>query len=232
MNQTKRMLCLDTLRGVAILLMICHHIVYDLILYCGYPWQLLYTVPVELLHYVSAGTFILLSGMVSCFSRNNIRRGAIVLFWAMVITLVTSLMHMTVVYGILHFLGTAMVLYGLTRNLWQKLPLWAVAVFSLCGLLFTMPLDRGYPTTIDHLWMFGFTTDTFSSADYFPLFPWLFLFLLGTALGSLVRKRTPECLYAVHVPLLTYLGQHSLVIYLIHQPILSGIFWIYGNFLA
>jgi uncharacterized membrane protein len=65
----------------------------------------------------------------------------------------------------------------------------------------------------------------FASVDYTPLFPWLGVVLVGLGLGSVlyaggVRQfRIPPVPDRVVAPL-TFLGRHSLVIYLIHQPVI------------
>ena len=56
---------------------------------------------------ISAILFMLLSGISSSLSRNNMKRGLRVLAFALVITAVTYLYDpkLTIVFGILHFLG-------------------------------------------------------------------------------------------------------------------------------
>ncbi|MDR2771092.1 MAG: DUF1624 domain-containing protein, partial [Clostridiales Family XIII bacterium] len=68
------------------------------------------------------------------------------------------------------------------------------------------------------LFPFGFRSAGFYSADYFPLFPYLFVFLAGSAAGTLV-KHLPAAARRAHIRPLAYLGRHSLLIYLLHQPI-------------
>jgi uncharacterized membrane protein len=64
--------------------------------------------------------------------------------------------------------------------------------------------------------------------DYIPVYPWIAVVFLGIFLGD---KKFHEIKFAdssrwrwIH-----YLGQHSLVIYLIHQPIFYGLImtWLY-----
>ena len=65
----------------------------------------------------------------------------------------------------------------------------------------------------------GLLSPDFYSADYFPIFPYLFLFLAGYFLGKLPL---PDWMRRSHCRPLARLGQHSLIIYLLHQPILYG----------
>ncbi|MCD7837730.1 MAG: DUF1624 domain-containing protein, partial [Clostridiales bacterium] len=71
---------------------------------------------------------------------------------------------------------------------------------------------------------FGFPPAGFYSADYFPLLPWFFLFCAGYFAHRLWWDRWKELpLLRRGVPGLSWLGRHSLVGYLLHQPVLYGL---------
>ena len=74
--------------------------------------------------------------------------------------------------------------------------------------------------TAPYLYPLGLTAPNFESADYFPLFPYLGYFLLGAAFGK-TRYKSRETLFPNFPPqrFLCLCGRHSLLIYLIHQPI-------------
>ena len=77
----------------------------------------------------------------------------------------------------------------------------------------------------------GFVPEDFASSDYFPLLPNLGYFLLGAVLGRTVYRKKESLLPKVNDrnPVLRFLqlcGKHSLWIYLLHQPVLSGICWL------
>lgn len=219
-----RIQLMDALRGLAVLLMVVHHFLYDLCAFWGAPWWL-FTNPVfDVLHYIFAGVFILLSGVSSNFSRSNVKRGLKALGVAVVITVVTVWMDMDIWFGVLHLLGSCMLLYGLTRKFWEKLPRWVVPVFTVAGTVLTGSLAEGRFTDIPHLWMFGWITPDFYSSDYFPLLPWSFVFLFGTWLGRYIKEgKFPRWFYETKVPRLAAVGRHSLVIYVLHQPVLYGL---------
>ena len=223
-EQKKRIELMDAARGVSLILMVFHHFFYDLVVFAGAPPWLFRNVVFNPLHYFFAGLFIFISGVSSNFSRSNAARGAKVIGVALVITLVTTLMDMPVVFGILHFLGVCMLFYGLTQGFWrridEKLP-WLVPALSLVGTAATARLADGYPTATPYLWMFGLTAPGFVSTDYFPLLPWSFVFLLGTWAGRYIREgRLPKWFYETKVPFFPAVGRKSLLIYVVHQPLL------------
>jgi uncharacterized membrane protein len=74
----------------------------------------------------------------------------------------------------------------------------------------------------------GFMTAKPATEDYVPLFPWAGMVFLGVALGhALIRNR-----FAVLAPLarpprwLAWMGRHSLLVYMVHQPLLLGALWL------
>ena len=228
MAQAKnRIELMDAMRGLAVCLMVVHHFLYDLCAFCGVPW-VWFTNPVfDVLHYFFAGLFILLSGVSSNFSRSNVKRGLKALAVSLGITLVTWFIDMPILFGVLHLLGVCMLLYGLTQGFWQSLnekAAWFVPALSIIGILATARLVNGYPTTIPHLWMFGLVTPDFYSSDYFPLLPWMFVFLLGTWAGRYVREgKLPRWFYETKAPHLAAVGRQALLIYVAHQPVLYGL---------
>ena len=71
----------------------------------------------------------------------------------------------------------------------------------------------------------GFPQPGFFSTDYFSVLPWIFLFLTGFFLQRFLSERNlNEKLFAKgNVPVLNWIGRHSLIVYLLHQPILYGL---------
>ena len=71
----------------------------------------------------------------------------------------------------------------------------------------------------------GFYPFGFFSTDYFPLIPWLFLFWAGFYLHHLA-ERTAQSLRPLRrsvCPPLGWLGRNSLMLYLLHQPVIYGV---------
>lgn len=218
---------LDALRGLAVCLMVIHHFLYDLVWLLGAPGWLFSNPVFDLLHYLFAGLFIFLSGICCRFSRSNLRRGLIALALALVLTLVTSLpaVDNPILFGVLHLLGASMVLFGLLGGALDRLPRWfqPLLYLLLWGLgTLLLRVDIGAAARV--LFPVGWMYPGFYSADWFPLVPWLFVFLLGTWAGLFVKEKAlPEGFYTFRCPPLEAVGRVSLWVYLLHQPVLYGI---------
>ena len=237
---SSRVWLIDEIRGISILLMVLYHAGYDLVAIFGVNLPFFFSPGVNLLRDIMAGSFILISGVSCQFSHSNPRRGAITFGLGMLMTLVTAIIipDQIIIFGILHCLGLCMLIYALSAPLLQKIrPLWGALLFlSFFYLTFTLP--RGYFGGISYsfalprflydtgfLFPFGFPSASFFSSDYYPLFPWLFLFLAGSFLGIPLKSGTfPTPFYRLHAPWLAFIGRNTLVIYLLHQPILYGLF--------
>lgn len=227
---------IDFLRGLAVVLMVLYHFGFDLEEMCGIHSFLgirfnLADRGIVLAQYFFAGVFVVLSGVSCSLSRNNARRAFKLIVVALVITAATYLYSpaLTIHFGILHCLGVSILLYGLTleRASWAAS---AAAGAVVIALSLVLPLAlRGTPIGFDWLLPFGITSPTYQSYDYFPLLPWFGIFLLGAALGKTVYARR-RSLIPARLPqtFISWAGRHSLIIYIVHQPILLGILYALG----
>ncbi len=238
----KRIYWLDWLRGLAIIFMIIYHMIYQRVIWFNLPATVLDFPVVRFFQLGAQLLFISISGISCSFSKSNWRRGGICLGYGLILSLVTYIVapDELIVFGILHFLGTAIILYGLLKVLFAPIKPQIGAPFFLFLFLLAYPLIYKYNYAelmtchpfIQLLWekgcfnLLGFASPTFSSSDYFPLIPWLFLFLSGTFMGTLLKERpTPSNPPRVKLPLLTFMGKHSLIIYLLHIPAILALFY-------
>jgi uncharacterized membrane protein len=226
----KRIWELDAFRGICIIGVVFVHFVYDLVeLYGIIQWE--YPLLFSLVKNWGGVLFVLLSGVCVTLGRRSVRRGLIVLGSGMVITAVTYGMYrfgfdksIMIYFGVLHCLGTCMILWPVFR----KCPNWLLVVLGVVMVAAGLYL-RTRPT-VEHFWLvpFGFTPPRFYTSDYFPLLPNLGYFLLGAALGRTAYRRKESLLPMVNqrnvlVRFFSFCGRQSLFIYLAHQPILAGI---------
>lgn len=230
----KRIWELDALRGLCVLGMVAVHFVYDLVeLYELVEWEYpaIYSFVVDW----GGVLFLLISGVCVTLGRRNLRRGLIVLAGGFLCSLVTWGMYafgfagrgIIIYFGVLHCLGSCMLLWQPLK----KLPPWLLAVL---GLLLTGGgfWAEGLPR-VDHFWLvpFGIRPFPFFSSDYFPLLPNAGFFLLGAFIGRTAYRNKATLLPGVNsaAPLprfLCFCGRQSLWIYLLHQPVLSGIVYL------
>ena len=220
----RRIDLLDAWRTLAIALMIVYHFLYDLYIFGVISANQLFSVPLNLLERFICCSFILLAGASARFSRSNLRRGLTVLAAGLVVEIGAAIAGQTIRFGVLMLLGTSMVLYhflGKHLQKWQPVNLTVTCI----GLyIFTDWWTKVTPVSVPWLYPLGLTSPGFYSADYFPLLPWLFLFLAGTVLGGwCLTHRDNRALCAPLPGFLTWPGRHSLLIYVLHQPVLYGV---------
>ena len=237
---------LDTIRGITLISMIAYHASWDLVYIAGVNWHWYMSRQAFYWQQSICWTFILLSGFCMVFSRHWLKRGLTVFAGGALVTLVTLavLPQDRVVFGVLTFLGTAMLLAGALEGVLDRIP--PAAGVAASALLFALcrNINRGYlgfgrirlmlPGTLYRNLLtafFGFPAPEFFSTDYFSLLPWIFLFFCGCFAGRLALKKgwlKHPCMY-YNIPVLSLPGRHSLLIYLVHQPVIYLVFAIAEN---
>ena len=228
--QSGRIEIIDALRGLCVVLMVAHHLLHNLVAFLGAPTWFFWNPVFDVLQPFFGGLFIMLSGVSSRFSRSNVKRGLIAFALAMAITLVTTLIGMPIAWGVLHLLGFSMVFFGLTHKLWDALPKAVPPMIFIIGIIGGAIATANISVVCPHEWMryivsiVGWRQWGFVSFDYFPLLPWLFVFLLGTWVGVYIKNGTfPKWFYESKVPIFPKIGRKALIVYIVHQPILYGL---------
>ena len=230
----KRIWELDVFRGICILGVIAVHFVYDMVeLYGLVEWD--YPTIFTFIRDWGGVLFLLLSGACVTLGSRSVRRGLIVFGCGLVISAVTVGMYLLeladksiiIYFGVLHCLGICMLLWPLFR----KFPWWALLLWG--GVLTALGFWLRVQPSVDHYYLMavGLPWEGFASADYFPLLPNLGFFLLGAVLGKTVYRRK-ESLFPkantqnIAIRFFSFCGRQSLWLYLLHQPILNGIFYL------
>lgn len=179
-----------------------------------------------------ASMFIVIAGIVLALGyardknpRKYLKRGAYIFSFGLLITAVTYVFVPKdfIVFGILHFIGLAIAIspfyLGRSNNTLLILSgLVLAAGFFLQNVYFSFPWL---------VWL-GLMPSGFQTLDYFPMLPWLGIMLLGVVLGRMYNvKKSKEPFLAKP---LSFLGRHSLLIYLVHQPLLLLVLHLLGLF--
>ncbi|MBU2701049.1 putative membrane protein [Sporomusaceae bacterium BoRhaA] len=213
---------IDFLRGVAILLMIALHIIVDLSDF--YNYQVKYLSGFWYVEgKVSAILFMCVAGISSTLSQNSDRHGCKVFLWGMILMIITFKYDTQtyIRFGILHFLGISL----LSVRWIKRLPYSWLAVIALVSIILGQIFASRY-TSLPYLLPIGLVTQDFSSMDYYPLFPWYGVFIVGVMLGKRLYQKEKRSYFSFTFahPFVVF-GQHSFIIYLIHQPILLALLY-------
>lgn len=246
-NQKTRSRSLDCLRGAALVSMILYHACWDMVYLWGCDWEWYDGVGAYLWQQSICWTFILLSGYCWSMSRHPLRRGAVTLGAGALVWLVTEFImpRAALRFGVLTFLGSAALCMIPAEKLLRQIP-WRLGLllhFALflmfknaargwiglglggrLGGISLAALPRAwYEKGLLSAWL-GFAPKGFTSADYFPILPWWFLFCCGYFLWRKTKEggKTEKERSFFLADALEWLGQHSLLVYLLHQPALYG----------
>lgn len=237
-----RMWEIDALRGIAIIMMVIYHLLWDLSSMGGYDiamrsgfwgvWQ-----------NITASLFTGLVGLSMTLSYAGARqrqpsgslfrkfflRGLTVFSWGVVISVVTYLAlgpDFYVRFGILQLIGASIILaYPLLRFRWLNLAL-GIAVIALAPLVSSLRLDIP--------WLQWLAPTPGAGVDYAPLIPWFGRVLIGIFLGNTFYPggrrgfSLPDLADNSLVRFLRLMGENSLLIYLLHQPILIAALTLLG----
>ena len=237
----QRLHFLDALRGFTLVNMIAFHGLWNLVYLFGLKADWYTGTPGYIWQQWICWTFILLSGFCWSFSRNHLKRGLTVFGGGLIVTAVTCLVmpESRIVFGVLTCIGSCMLLMIPTEKLAGKLPAAVGLALSFGAFVLLRNISSGslgfeswvicrLPASLYQNLLtayLGFPHPGFFSTDYFPLLPWFFLFVAGYFLFRLLNERgLNEKLFSRgQIPVLNWLGRHSLIVYLLHQPVLYGL---------
>ncbi|WP_319506491.1 heparan-alpha-glucosaminide N-acetyltransferase [uncultured Methanolobus sp.] len=242
--QNERFFEVDAFRGIAIFLMVFYHFFFDLnfldihefnthsgiLLIIGRTAAILFIFLVGVSLTLSYSRAFSLHGTQNQFP-HFLKRGAGIFAWGLVITFVTAiaLERGTIYFGILHLIGVSIVLAYPFLKYWN-FSLIAGILFLFAGVI----MDSAYADFPWLLWL-GIKPYGFYTLDYFPLIPWFGVVLMGVFTGNSLYPeyhrsfRMCDCENNAVVGLLGYLGKKSLLIYLVHQPVIVGILFLFAS---
>jgi len=233
---------IDFLRGLAIIMMIIFHFFYDLNYFgvqginfrFGFWW---------IFGRMIVTTFILLVGISLTFSYSRAKkrktgwklfkkyllRGLKIFGWGLIITVITwtFLERGFIIFGVLHFIGISIIL----AYPFLKLRSWNI-LLAVIFILIGVYIEN---LTFNSYWLIwtGLRPYYLYTVDYIPIFPWFGAILFGLFLGNLLypngkrRLKIRDLSNFSFIKLFCFLGKNSLLIYLIHQPILITFLYLF-----
>ena len=202
-------------------------------------------------HPIIVVLFVSVSGICCTLSRNNVKRGLKLLGASLVLTFVTFLItkfagiECLIIFNVLAVLTCGVFLYAFISFIEKKTKAKANAVNLIMGLvglyIVICGCNIGYMDYCTDNLLFlpiGFEISGAPwMADYMPLFPWLGVFLIGCVIGRICYKdkktlfagrgkvMKAKVMKAIARPV-EFIGRHSLIIYLVHQPLVYAILFL------
>ena len=246
---SKRFIEIDMLRGLALILMIFGHVLWDLDYFGIAPINNgLYS----MLQRIVPPLFFLLVGLSLIVTRKKIEdkslevqnnyylhlvlRGLKIFSFGMIITIGTLIFipEKVVLFGVLHCIGLSIVISAPFLKYRNYNLLFATIILFLGTIFAHYHISA---PTYAHLLVGLHQVDLWRyTLDYFPMIPWFGFILLGIVVGDWLysgderRFKMPDLSRYRPVKIFQWFGRHSLVIYLLHQPIIAGALTLF-NFL-
>ena len=224
---------IDFARGVAIIMMVIFHTLFDIAFLGIYPIEV-YSGFWHIFAYITASLFVFLVGISLTLSAARaaprlegfayawkfISRGLWIFALGMVVTLVTWLYlgEGYVIFGILQFIGLSVIIGPIFFRFGKK-----NIILGITAILAGLALQG----VVGPLWLvwLGVHPASFYSVDYTPLLPWFGVVLIGIAAGQWLypggirRFSLPDMKFSPARGI-SFLGRHSLLIYFVHQPVI------------
>ncbi|MDD7352299.1 MAG: heparan-alpha-glucosaminide N-acetyltransferase [Peptoniphilaceae bacterium] len=219
---------IDFLRGFTIINMIIFHALFDLENFYGFNFNH------DFYYYQQyiCISFILISGYSTNFSNNFKKKFFILTGLSLLITLGSYIYSKedAIYFGIIHFFAAATLIHIILKNHIKKInPKFGLIINTVLfvalkniyyGSIFFNKFQLPKSFYDLNLFFLGLPSKNFSSGDYFPIIPWIFLFYMGYFLFDFIKVTKKEASHNF----INVMGRHSLLIYFLHQIILIGIF--------
>lgn len=220
MNQESRAYWLDSLRGLAVVWMIIFHTFYDLRMFSFVTWDFSTGFWYAFPRFI-AFTFLFCVGASlnyghrpapnwTALKKRSIKLGVA----AIAVSIGTYFIFPAqwVFFGTLHCILVGSILGVLVVN-----------HRKLCWILMALILIGQYVLQFDIKWVSSVIQKP--SMDFIPIYPWFWAILLGILTGPHL-SRIRHMKEMKPNKFLNFLGQHSLKIYLLHQPFIFGSIWL------
>jgi uncharacterized membrane protein len=230
----QRIVAVDLARAAALCGMAVYHFTYDLELFGLIPPGTAVTGGWAVFARVVAGSFLFLAGLSLHLGHGSglrpgpfLRRLAVVAGAALAITVATrvAMPERYIFFGILHSIAAGSVL-GLA---FLRLPA-ALTLAAAAGVVAVAWTVEGGVFDLPALAFLGLSTTPPRTMDFVPLFPWAAPLLAGIAASRLasgagIWTRLAGWRGGAAARALGWPGRHSLLVYLLHQPVLIALIW-------
>ena len=210
---------LDLIRGIAIIMMIAFHFIYDLNTFgfteiplfthwAGIAWRCL----IVFLFLSAVGISLVIAHGKKLNLQKFLKRLIYLGIAALLVSSGTYIMFPDgwVYFGILQLIWVSSIIAIGFINLPKTSLL--IALLILFSSLFNQPNLNIFTTILE-----PYLPAT--SVDYYPLFPWLSFVFIGIYLGHFPYYQK---IFSIRIIWLEVIGRHALIIYLTHQIILFG----------
>ena len=235
----------DLVRGLSVVSMVLFHLCYDLKFLSGVELAWFEPPLQDIWRCSISWSFLFIAGCMCALSRNNLRRaleygGVALAVW--VVTTVAAV-DTPISFGIIYCMSACTLVAWVLQRI-GALPRGRVAAcvlfvgfVALLGLSdgtigigdFALRLPREVASAEGLAWL-GIPSSSFASGDYYPLLPYLLIYLSGAAMGVRWRDRGyPAWAYEAKVAPLNFVGRHALLVYVVHQPVILGMCALLGT---
>ncbi len=229
---------LDTLRGIALVSMVIYHTVWDLVYIFNNQWHWYSSIYARIWQQSICISFILISGFCFNLGRNKLKRGITVLLSGVLVSVVTNIFmpDERIFFGVLVLIGSCMLIAYFLEGIMDKANRYWGFMLSLLLFILLKNVGKGHILSYalpSYLYKgfvmsyIGFGEGIYKGVDYFPLIPWIFLFYMGYFLFGIMKDKDMLRFAERGAEPFSTLGKHSLMIYLLHQPVIYGILWLF-----
>ncbi len=242
----ERLRLIDTLRGLTILSMIAFHACWDMVYFgFGVSAEFMNGKAAYIWQQSICWSFIFIAGFCFSYSRKPVKRGLMALGGGIIITLVTVFLvpDAADIFGVLILIGSSILIAVPVDRYLSKSKASHIIGLIVSVLLFILlrNVNRGtfgfeslsFGQVPDALYngyfmtYLGFKDPDFFSTDYFSIIPWIFLFFAGFFTNKLMKGRERDLpAFKKGIPVFEFIGRHSLLIYMLHQVVLFGVFFL------
>jgi uncharacterized membrane protein len=231
----KRIGFIDAARGLAVLMMVVYHIIFDLD-YFGMMSIDLFSPPLLIFQRIIGSSFLIIAGISMGISDKRegegntkhilraLKLGAV----AALITIATWIYPHEgfITFGIIHLMALSALIgpgfFGFGK--------WNVPLGLAILIIGSIP--PGLESDSPYLFWLGLPSPEYTALDYYPLLPWFGMVLIGIYAG---RKFFPGGKSVTTLPKLPLqdaleaAGKNSLAIYLAHQPLIIAVLLLIQN---